>query len=109
MGTREWLRACATSSEKVKAMLDSGMDIQTANANGFTGLHMAASRFNMTVAVLLIESGADVNSEDCNGFTPLDYCVDNANGSKAYQIIVETLEALGGVRRQERCWLKAAN
>merc|ERR1711879_996741 len=107
--TREWLRACATNAEKVKSLIDGGVDVQTANANGFTSLHMAAAKFNLDAAEALVDAGADVNTEECNGLTPLDYCVDSANGSKAYVAMVEFLESKGGMRRQERCWMAAMN
>merc|ERR1712066_807844 len=96
------------------------MDIQTSNANGFIGLHMAAAKFNLDVAEMLVAAGADVNAEECNGLTPLDYCVDSGlsgeqgvfsekNGNKPYIAMVEFLESKGGMRRQERCWVYAAN
>merc|ERR1712107_378300 len=118
--TREFLRARHTDVDKVRDMVDGGLDIHTANANGFTGLHMAAARFKLDIAELLVEMGADVNVEECNGMTPLDYCVDSGakgeqgkwsekNGDKNYQAMVEFLESKGGMRRQERCWMNAAN
>mmetsp|Transcript_62691 Transcript_62691/g.181718 ORF Transcript_62691/g.181718 Transcript_62691/m.181718 type:complete len:204 (+) Transcript_62691:88-699(+) len=118
--TREWLRACWTDVDKVKEMLQAGADVQQVNANGFSGLHMAASKFKLDIAEALVEAGADVNAEECNGLTPLDYCVDSGmqgelgrevkkTSSRAYAAMVEFLEAKGAVRKEERCWLKAAN
>uniref|UniRef100_A0A7S1WW03 Uncharacterized protein n=1 Tax=Alexandrium catenella TaxID=2925 RepID=A0A7S1WW03_ALECA len=118
--TREFLRACWTDADTVKQMLDTGIDVHQANANGFTGLHMAAGKFKLDVAELLIERGHDVNIEECNGLTPLDYCVDSGlqgeagvfsekNGNRAYIAMVEYLESKGGMRKEERCWLTAAN
>mmetsp|Transcript_105181 Transcript_105181/g.324414 ORF Transcript_105181/g.324414 Transcript_105181/m.324414 type:complete len:198 (+) Transcript_105181:69-662(+) len=118
--TREFLRACWTDVDMVREMLDRGIDVHQANANGFTGLHMAASRFKLDVAELLLERGHDVNIEECNGLTPLDYCVDSGlhgeagvfsekNGNRAYIAMVEYLESKGGMRKEERCWLYAAN
>mmetsp|Transcript_7729 Transcript_7729/g.17723 ORF Transcript_7729/g.17723 Transcript_7729/m.17723 type:complete len:192 (+) Transcript_7729:71-646(+) len=117
---REYLRACWTDADKVKELLGYGMDIHQANANGFTGLHMAASKFRLDVAELLIEYGHDLNIEDCNGLTPLDYCIDSGlhgeagvfsekNGNRPYIAMVEYLESQGAVRKEERCWLYAAN
>mmetsp|Transcript_57884 Transcript_57884/g.161553 ORF Transcript_57884/g.161553 Transcript_57884/m.161553 type:complete len:193 (-) Transcript_57884:183-761(-) len=120
MQTREWLHACWHSAEKVQEMLAAGIDIHTANSNGFTGLHMAASKFKLGVAKALVEAGHDVNVEDCNGLTPLDYCFDNGlhgeqgvysekNGNKPYIAMVEFLESKGAFRREELSWLTAAN
>mmetsp|Transcript_34053 Transcript_34053/g.90276 ORF Transcript_34053/g.90276 Transcript_34053/m.90276 type:complete len:205 (-) Transcript_34053:219-833(-) len=119
--TREWLRACWTDLDKVKEFLGSGaVDIHQANANGFTGLHMAASKFKLDIAEYLVEMGHDVNIEEQNGQTPLDYCVDSGAkeqgvnglpqvGNKGYLAMVEFLESRGGVRKEERSWLCAAN
>merc|ERR1719253_1193282 len=119
--TREWLRACWTDLNKVKEIFESGaVDIHQANANGFTGLHMAASKFKLEIAEYLFEKGHDVNIEEQNGHTPLDYCIDSgakeqgANGlpkvgNRAYLTMVEFLESRGGVRKEERSWLCVAN
>ncbi|CAL1137370.1 unnamed protein product [Cladocopium goreaui] len=61
--TRKFLQACRT-------------DVDEANANGFSGLHMAAANLQTDVAQLLLERGHDVNVMEANGLTPLDYCVD---------------------------------
>ncbi|CAK0819580.1 unnamed protein product [Prorocentrum cordatum] len=93
-------------------------DVHQGNANGFTGLHMAALKHKVDIAALLLEKGHDVNIEECNGLTPLDYCIDSAltdgmftdkHGSQSYVAMVELLESRGAVRRQERAWLTAAN
>eukprot|EP00406_Dinophysis_acuminata_P083021 CAMPEP_0179265482 /NCGR_PEP_ID=MMETSP0797-20121207/28925_1 /TAXON_ID=47934 /ORGANISM="Dinophysis acuminata, Strain DAEP01" /LENGTH=235 /DNA_ID=CAMNT_0020973689 /DNA_START=66 /DNA_END=771 /DNA_ORIENTATION=- len=120
MQTREWLRACYTDIDKVKEMCEGGIDIHQANANGFTGLHMAASKFKLDIAEYLVSKGHDVNIEECNGLTPLDYCIDSGasgqagvmsdrNGSKVYAAMVEFLESKGACRKEERAWLYAAN
>lgn len=118
--TREWLRACWTDIDQVKEMLQAGADVQQTNANGFTGLHMAASKFQLDIAEVLVEAGADLNAEEANGLTPLDYCVDagmqgapgaaaQKTSTKAYLTMVEFLESKGAFRKEERCWMKAAN
>eukprot|EP00913_Durusdinium_trenchii_P016072 g15106.t1 len=73
---RKFLQACRTDVEEVRALLDAGADVYQANANGFSGLHMAVSNLQTDVAQLLLERGHDVNVMEANGFTPLDYCVD---------------------------------
>merc|ERR1712008_155237 len=118
--TREFLHACWTDVEKVKDMLDSSCSLHQANANGFTGLHMAASKFKLDVVMLLLDRGHDVNIEECNGLTPLDYCVDSGihgqagvtsetSGNRPFMATVDLLQSYGGLRREERRWLKAAN
>eukprot|EP00933_Yihiella_yeosuensis_P008419 TRINITY_DN11384_c1_g1_i1.p1 TRINITY_DN11384_c1_g1~~TRINITY_DN11384_c1_g1_i1.p1 ORF type:complete len:179 (-),score=35.97 TRINITY_DN11384_c1_g1_i1:74-610(-) len=118
--TREFLRACWTDADEVRRMLDDGMDVQQFNTNGFSGLHMAASKLKVDIAKLLLERGHSVDVVEINGLTPLDYCidsgftVDNENGlamkdNKAYHAMVALLESYGGLCREERCWLQAAN
>lgn len=117
--TREWLRAAWTDEDKVKEMIDAGADVQLANANGFTALHMAASRFKLSIAEILVEAGHDVNAVECNGLTPLDYCVDGGmqgegsvglkTTSREYAAMVDFLESKGAYRKEERCWMKSAN
>mmetsp|Transcript_7499 Transcript_7499/g.16868 ORF Transcript_7499/g.16868 Transcript_7499/m.16868 type:complete len:161 (-) Transcript_7499:46-528(-) len=118
--TRTWLRACWTDIDKVKEMLRDGADVSACNANGFTGLHMAAWKFRKDIAQVLIEAGAEVNAEEANGLTPLDYCIDSVmqaesgttttkHHSKPYSAIVDYLEGQGAYRKEERAWLDAAN
>ncbi len=53
-----------------------GHDINTRNANGYTGLHLAATRGSVATMQALIRAGADVNApapgEQGYGRTPLD-------------------------------------
>eukprot|EP00930_Biecheleria_cincta_P003226 TRINITY_DN104160_c0_g1_i1.p1 TRINITY_DN104160_c0_g1~~TRINITY_DN104160_c0_g1_i1.p1 ORF type:complete len:211 (+),score=44.58 TRINITY_DN104160_c0_g1_i1:68-634(+) len=118
--SRGFLQACCYDAEEVKAMLDSGAPVHQGNINGFSGLHMAAWKLQLEVAEVLLERGHDVNATEVNGLTPLDYCVDtgfatsdgdglNVKPNKPYHAMVELLESYGGVCREERCWLQAAN
>merc|ERR1719215_806940 len=50
MRSRECLHACWTSTEKVREILATDIDIHTANQNGFTGLHFAAQKFRLEIA-----------------------------------------------------------
>eukprot|EP00435_Cladocopium_sp_Y103_P074797 s107_g51.t1 len=74
--TRKFLQACRTDVDEVRVLLDDGAAVYQANANGFSGLHMAAANLQTDVAQLLLERGHDVNVMEANGLTPLDYCVD---------------------------------
>mmetsp|Transcript_62232 Transcript_62232/g.148497 ORF Transcript_62232/g.148497 Transcript_62232/m.148497 type:complete len:182 (+) Transcript_62232:73-618(+) len=111
--TREWLNACWHDVRKVRQKLSEGVNIHTANANGFTGLHMAAAKFELEIARVLVDAGHDVNIEDCNGETPLDACFDNGalgeGCNRPYEAMVAFLESKGALRKVERSWMQAAN
>lgn len=118
--TRKFLQACRTDVDEVRTLLDDGAAVYQANANGFSGLHMAAANLQTDVAQLLLERGHDVNVMEANGLTPLDYCVDAGFSAaeisglqikinRSYQTMIELLESFGGLCYEERCWLQAAN
>ena len=60
----------AGNIEVVELHLAAGTDVDTKNENGFTPLHIAASKGYKEVAELLVTNDADVNTKD-NGSTPL--------------------------------------
>mmetsp|Transcript_15406 Transcript_15406/g.18531 ORF Transcript_15406/g.18531 Transcript_15406/m.18531 type:complete len:186 (-) Transcript_15406:115-672(-) len=118
--TRKFLQACRTDVDQVRALLDDGAAVYQANANGFSGLHMAAANLQTDVAQLLLDRGHDVNVMEANGLTPLDYCIDSGFSAaeisglqikinRSYQTMIELLESFGGLCYEERCWLQAAN
>eukprot|EP00927_Polykrikos_kofoidii_P082771 TRINITY_DN8316_c0_g1_i1.p1 TRINITY_DN8316_c0_g1~~TRINITY_DN8316_c0_g1_i1.p1 ORF type:complete len:161 (-),score=25.66 TRINITY_DN8316_c0_g1_i1:278-760(-) len=120
MDTREWLRACWQDVKQVRELLQAGIDIHTANRNGCTGLHMAASKFKLDIVQALVEAGHDVNIEDCCCRTPLDYCMDNGSagefasstgekGNTSCISVVGYLESKGGFRKSESSWLRNIN
>ncbi len=60
--------------EAVRALLDSGADIEAQNGNEHWGgapLHAAAHGNQKPIAELLIARGANVNAVSCNGRKPL--------------------------------------
>jgi len=55
----------------VRALLKSGVDVDTDLVKGYTPLHCAAEHGHTPVVKALIEAGADVNTRDTYGFTSL--------------------------------------
>jgi len=66
----EYLAACESrDTAKVKSLLDDGVSVKTADAGGYSGLHLAIR--SIPVIRLLIENRANVNAVDKKGRTPL--------------------------------------
>eukprot|EP00747_Dinoflagellata_sp_TGD_P185778 gnl/TRDRNA2_/TRDRNA2_42499_c0_seq1.p1 gnl/TRDRNA2_/TRDRNA2_42499_c0~~gnl/TRDRNA2_/TRDRNA2_42499_c0_seq1.p1 ORF type:complete len:166 (+),score=50.09 gnl/TRDRNA2_/TRDRNA2_42499_c0_seq1:108-605(+) len=111
--TRDFLQACMGEPDKLKDMIASGIDVQTSNIHGASGLHIAAWKRSVDCCEALIEANADVNAEDCNGETPLDKAMDTGlygdGGDKKLQAVVTLLESNGAMRKTEAIWIKAYN
>ncbi len=55
----------------VAALLETGADVNLAQADGATALHWAAYHGNISLAGLLLDAGADASAANRNGSTPL--------------------------------------
>ena len=71
----------------VLTLLNTGIDINKKNKDGWTALHIAASKNRLEIVELLIENGAEVDSKGDpstifiwqRGFTPLHYATVNGH------------------------------
>jgi ankyrin repeat protein len=74
----------------IKALIDSGTDVNGGDKLGATPLHDAVVRGYRDIAALLIEKGADVNARDVRGLTPM-----HATAWRGYRDIVVLLITKG--------------
>ena len=82
--------AAQQDTQLVRALLDEGVDVDAARADGVTALLWAAHWDDLTLADLLVRAGADVTAADDHGVTPLERAAENAS-----RAMVETLLAAG--------------
>ena len=73
----------------VRALLESGEDVNKRDPHGRTALHFAAYCDRPVTLKVLIEAGADVNEPDGNGATPLLWAVYTNN----VMIVMELIDA----------------
>lgn len=67
---------------------------ETADPDGWTSLHLAASKGHLEIAKILIEKGAEKEAIDANGRTPLNV----AASSGCFEIVKMLLE--NGAKRK---------
>jgi S1-C subfamily serine protease len=65
--------------DDLKALLDSGVDVNARDRGGRTALHLAARQGQADVARYLLSRGADLNARDAVGRTPLMLAVGPAD------------------------------
>ena len=56
-----------------------GIDVNSAESQGFTALHIAAGQGNVKLAIYLISIGADRFSRDGNGLAPMHCAARNGH------------------------------
>ncbi|XP_069690783.1 ankyrin-1-like [Periplaneta americana] len=60
--------------QKMKTLLDDGIEVDQTDAWGRSALHLAAACNYRNIIELLLRYGADMKLRDSLGFDPLDYC-----------------------------------
>ncbi|KAI9254646.1 ankyrin repeat-containing domain protein [Sporodiniella umbellata] len=66
-----WVAAGDGQLERVKELVEEGIDVNSPDQFGYTAMHAAVSYNQLEVVKYLIEKGADVNIEDLEKDTPL--------------------------------------
>lgn len=86
-----WRAATHGLTDWVKEILKRGANVQAADREGITPLHIAAMRHHVDVVRLLIDAGADVNAKDKFGNNVIYRATFEANGR--VEVIEELLKA----------------
>lgn len=76
---------------ELQRLVASGVDLNAADYDGRTGLHLAASEGNYDIVAFLVKKKVEINSKDRWGGTPL---ADAKRGN--HKKVVDFLESHGG-------------
>jgi ankyrin repeat protein len=79
-------------SQKVEALLASGLNAGAADDDGWTPLHAAVQAWSPSICIALLKAGAPIDSQDIHGNTPLGKAVFESRGRGD---IIELLRAHG--------------
>ena len=74
--------------KKTRRLIDKGVDVNTQNHKGVSGLKIAAYWNHIEIARLLIDMGADVNAEDDDGLTAL-MCAEQRGHNEIVELLNE--------------------
>jgi uncharacterized protein len=92
----------------VQALLDRGVDVYAAQADGMTALHWAVLHDEASIATRLIEAGAGVGVENRYGVTPLFLACVNGNGEICRKLIDRGADVHGKFPGGETALMTAA-
>jgi ankyrin repeat protein len=74
-------QAAVSSAERTQLRIDEGFDVNEADADGLTPLHIACINKNFDAANVLLQAGAHVDPQDKWGNTPLGRAVFGKDGT----------------------------
>ncbi|MBI4894951.1 MAG: ankyrin repeat domain-containing protein [Candidatus Aenigmarchaeota archaeon] len=77
--------------QELQRLVAGGIDLNAADYDGRTGLHLAASEGNLNIVTFLVKKNVNINPKDRWGFTPL---IDAKRGN--HKKIIEFFEKNGG-------------
>lgn len=67
--------ANAGNTQQISKLISQGLDVNVANAERETALHMAAARGHFEAVMLLVRNGANVNAQTVKNWIPLHHAV----------------------------------
>jgi len=77
--TRLHQAAIGGNEAEVRSSLDTGVDIEARDTQGFTALHHASRGGHAVVVKLLVETGADIHATGTEGWRPLHLAAGNGH------------------------------
>ena len=79
--------AAQRDTEMVRALIEEGIDVTTARADGVTALLWAAHWDDAEAVQILLRAGANANAGDDHGVTPLARACENASAAVVTQLL----------------------
>ena len=79
--------AAAQDTALVRSLIDEGVDVNAARADGATALLWAAHWDDAATVELLLRAGADLNAADDHGVTPLARACENASAAVVERLL----------------------
>ena len=95
-------------TQAVVSLLDQGVDVNGAQADGATALHWAAHWDDVGIARRLLRAGADVNAANDHGVTPLALGCENGSASLVEALLDAGADANAAERTGETALMTAA-
>jgi ankyrin repeat protein len=92
----------------VRALLERGVDVGRAQADGMTALHWAAHLDDLEMAKLLVEAKADVRAANRYGVTPLSLACTNGNEAMVELLLEAGADPNTTLRGNETALMTAA-
>lgn len=80
---------------QLQTLLAAGADVNAADADGNTALHLAARQGHLDAVKALLAAGADVNAADAQGWTPLFKAAYNHELDCGFAPVVQALADAG--------------
>src|SRR5262245_27385944 len=93
---------------RVRALLESGVDVNAAQVDGTTALHWAAYYEDAEIAALLVRAGANVNAVNRYGVPPLSLACSTRSGAIAKLLLERGADANATMKSGETVLMLAA-
>eukprot|EP01018_Ginkgo_biloba_P019913 Gb_34207 [translate_table: standard] len=89
--------------DAIMELLKYGVDINSTNEDGLTGLHVAISEEHLKMVNVFLQNGADIDKVDFNGRTPRHMVENNGKSFTALQEPCNTFELDHRIQILENC------